>query len=480
MQKAKRIISTIVAAVLMLSICAVQSGVLAASAPKIKKTTYNANKKTLSITWSKVKKAKGYQVRYSTKKNFKKAKNVVVKKAKATLKNIKSTTYIKVRSYKLKGKKKVYGKFGKVKKFVITKTQPVTQAPAPQAPTQAPAPQAPSQAPTTQTPQLETKTYSIKEVYEKSVVNGRTGFDSEDRLIFDWSGTSIKFRAKCAGRIVLTAGQHNGWGFIMVSVDGGEYQHYRLEWGANFGANTLNIAKDLPYGEHTIEIIKQTEASQCPSRLVSIRLDGELMDKPEDTTPNKMVFFGDSITSGVGIIGDSGSYQGNMDPIRTYAALTANEFNANYELVSIGGWGMVTDTGNNTSGNVVQFLPYVDFNKTVTKTYPDNDMDVAVVNLGQNDQCSITDFKTVATQFVADLRANYPNATIVLTTGMLGQKYKAQLEQIVAEATEAGDNNIMFVLLPFNNEGGEWGHPSAAGHRAAADVLIQALEGKVN
>lgn len=73
-------------------------------------------KKTAKVTWKKVKGAKGYQVKYSTSKKFKKSKTKTktVKKNKITLKKLtKNKYYVKVRAYKKVKGKKVYGKYSR-------------------------------------------------------------------------------------------------------------------------------------------------------------------------------------------------------------------------------------------------------------------------------------------------------------------------------------------------------------------------------
>ena len=72
--------------------------------------------KTAKVAWKKVKGAKGYQVKYSTSKKFKKSKTKTktAKKNKITLKKLnKKKYYVKVRAYKKVNGKKVYGKYSR-------------------------------------------------------------------------------------------------------------------------------------------------------------------------------------------------------------------------------------------------------------------------------------------------------------------------------------------------------------------------------
>ncbi len=91
---------------------------------KVKLTSAkNGKGKKLTVKWKKVTGAKGYQLQYALNKKFKKKKSIQTKKTKYTIKKLKKkkTYYIRVRAYKMNGKKKVYGKWSTVKKVKIKK-----------------------------------------------------------------------------------------------------------------------------------------------------------------------------------------------------------------------------------------------------------------------------------------------------------------------------------------------------------------------
>lgn len=91
------------------------------------KKTIKGAKKKITVKIKKVSGAAGYQIQYSTKKNFSKAvKSKNVTKAAAskqvTLKNVKKGTYyVRVRAYKKSGSKKVYGSWSAKIKVKVTK-----------------------------------------------------------------------------------------------------------------------------------------------------------------------------------------------------------------------------------------------------------------------------------------------------------------------------------------------------------------------
>lgn len=93
------------------------------SAPAGVKAKSTAKKK-VTVTWKKVKGAKGYQICTASKKSGKYKVKLTVKggsKKKATLKGLKSghVYYVKVNAYKLSGKKKAVGKRSKAVKVKV-------------------------------------------------------------------------------------------------------------------------------------------------------------------------------------------------------------------------------------------------------------------------------------------------------------------------------------------------------------------------
>lgn len=85
-----------------------------------------AGKKSLSVTWKKqTKNTTGYEIQYSTDKNFKKGvKTVTISKNKTTSTTIKKLTskktyYVRIRSFKKSGKTKYYSDWSKVKNVKV-------------------------------------------------------------------------------------------------------------------------------------------------------------------------------------------------------------------------------------------------------------------------------------------------------------------------------------------------------------------------
>lgn len=87
------------------------------------KKAKNVKGRKVKLTFKKITRAKGYQVKYATNKKLKKAKTRTTKKLTLTIKKLKKkkTYYFKARAYVLNGKAKRYGAWSKVKKVRIKK-----------------------------------------------------------------------------------------------------------------------------------------------------------------------------------------------------------------------------------------------------------------------------------------------------------------------------------------------------------------------
>lgn len=97
--------------------------------PTVKRTAFkkakNIKSKKIKITWKKISGAAGYEIAYSTNKNFKKKKTTTITKKtnKYIIKKLKLKTkyYIRVRAYKVFNGKNYYGNWSKKAKIKVKK-----------------------------------------------------------------------------------------------------------------------------------------------------------------------------------------------------------------------------------------------------------------------------------------------------------------------------------------------------------------------
>lgn len=91
------------------------------SPAQVKAPKVTPKKKSMVVKFKKAARAKKYEVQYSLKGNFKKAKVKTVKKTKVTIKKLKSkkTYYVRVRGYYTNAGNKIYGAYSPKKKVII-------------------------------------------------------------------------------------------------------------------------------------------------------------------------------------------------------------------------------------------------------------------------------------------------------------------------------------------------------------------------
>ncbi len=247
------------------------------------------------------------------------------------------------------------------------------------------------------------------------------------------------------------------------------------------------VFSGLGKGRHRLVIAKRSEANAGNVHFNGIQIDdGANVWAAEPTVYKlKMEFYGDSKT--VGACNEDGNTD-QWDTRRThngllsYAAMTAEAFDADHRNISVSGMGVITG--------------YVDVNvgQMWNKIYPKAssplaDMkswvpDVVFVNLGENDD-SFTkkqnkpfppDFNDGYISLVRNIRGVYPKAHIVLLRGgMYGGMHSKALDaawENNVERLEASDKNISHFVFRYQ----AMNHPRVAEDRKLADELIEWLK----
>lgn len=179
--------------------------------------------------------------------------------------------------------------------------------------------------------------------------------------------------------------------------------------------------------------------------------------------PNRILFFGDSITAGHGI-----------DENEAFPALIQQRINSlgwNYKVVN-GGLSGETSAGG---------LRRIDWMLR-------QPVDVFVLELGGNDGLRGVDLSTTKDnlqKIIDKVREEYPDATIVLA-GMqvppnLGQEYTEEFREMYPELAEK--NNTKLVPFLLQDVGGDKDlnqsdgiHPTAEGHKVLAENVWEVLK----
>ncbi len=174
-------------------------------------------------------------------------------------------------------------------------------------------------------------------------VVGRTATLEDGSISFDWSGVYLDIRFK--GSYLALELSDTKRNYLNLWIDGKEQEKLTSE-----GEHTTLVLFNNPEakGEHLIRIQKATEAEQGRITLHSLTTDGRLLSAEELKRPRHIEFYGDSLTCGYGTESKSGSepFLPETENCRyTYAALTAEHFGCDYNLVSHSGRGLVRNYG---------------------------------------------------------------------------------------------------------------------------------------
>jgi hypothetical protein len=199
----------------------------------------------------------------------------------------------------------------------------------------------------------------------------------------------------------------------------------------------------------------------------------------------KMEFLADSKTAGAcneDANADQWDTRRTHNGLLSYAAMTAEAFNADHRNISVSGMGIITGYVDVKAGEM--------WNKIYPKaSSPVADLkswvpDVVFVNLGDNDesftvkqkQSFPVDFNDGYISLVRTIRAAYPEAHIVLLRGgMYGGMHSKPLDvawKYIVSQLEAGDKNISHFIFKYQ----AMNHPRVAEDRKLADELITWLK----
>ncbi len=329
-------------------------------------------------------------------------------------------------------------------------------------------------------------------------VYGRTPVIDGGLTMF-WTNSGFSFAFRGTG---VTATLHTSttnqtyYGYLNVYIDGATTPTATVCVDQN---GTYTLAKDLPDGDHTIEVRKRNEAIYGDSATLTLKqltvTDGKFCKTPPKAPKYTIEFIGDSITSGFGnMVIDGGGEGANFsthteDGTLTYATIAARTCRSDATVLSRSGICYVTGSDRPS------IFPYY----TQTAALPDrsadtgfwdfksNEVDVVVINLGTNDTgaridgypISAAQYQSLAYNFLKLVRVNNPDAVIVWAYGMLTPSGGDPIRAAVAQFNEEGDDEVYYCALPLMDTAAEGvgvhGHPDYLSHLRAAVTLADFL-----
>ncbi len=318
---------------------------------------------------------------------------------------------------------------------------------------------------------------------------GRWDFTDPNAPSHSWPGTYIyaEFEGTSIG-----VRMNDNFCYYNVYIDG---KFHSIFHPTLSGVNSYSVVTGLADGQHTFLLTKRNETSWTKFVFNGLVLDdGKNLLPPKEKPVRKIEFVGDSFTSASGNEATESGTPADVNKVTNldlgFGPLTAKHFEAQYQMSSISGYGMVMDYLGNVAGNVPYYFdraliisenPKWDF----TKYLPN----LVVVCLGLNDYNGFGGytngtvsasnkelFKTKYHQFVSTLRSVYPGVKIMAFAAQVDWIH-ATVKEIVEEEKLIGYKDIFYSDFPYYTGGYvNNGHPNVETHKKIADRLIAAIE----
>jgi lysophospholipase L1-like esterase len=249
----------------------------------------------------------------------------------------------------------------------------------------------------------------------------------------------------------------------------------------------------------SVDVIKLSETAMSIAGIKKISADAAAVVTPAAAKSHRIEIIGDSITCGYGVDDENRDHHfstATEDVTKSYSYKTVKALDADYSMVAISGWGIISGWTDDDTKKVDQQLPlYYDKVGFSYNTYAGGKQlqttnwdfsrfipDIIVINLGTNDdsycagkrECE-DEYSKQYTEFLKIVRKNNPRAHIVCSLGIMGDRLFHAVEKAAADySAETGDTNVStFHFTPQNSADGyaaDW-HPTEATHTKEAASL---------
>lgn len=257
--------------------------------------------------------------------------------------------------------------------------------------------------------------------------------------------------------------------------------------------------------EAEVHIIKLSETAMSTFGIKPLETDADANIAPLPEKQLKIEFIGDSITCGYGVDDNDPEHHfktSTEDVTKAYAYKTAQSLNADYSMVSISGYGIISGYTDDPDKiipeqTIPQYYDKLGFSycSFAEKTAPQDIKwdfgsyvpDLIVINLGTNDESYCKEdaakqkvYSDAYVEFLKTVRSFNPNAEMLCVLGIMGQglckAVKAACEKYTAET---GDVRVHCADLSDKRDTLGFGadyHPSPDAHTFASEEAVKAIK----
>ena len=347
------------------------------------------------------------------------------------------------------------------------------------------------------------QTYTAKPENVKQL--GRTYYSDKDILWCAFSGTGAEFKfsgTKCTinivGDSVSTTSEVDNHARVAIYVNDKRVVDEML----TKQENQFVVVDETEATNATIKIVKLSETANSTFGIGSIEVEGGKIE-PTEKKELLIEFIGDSITCGYGVDDEDRDHHFSTtteDVTRAYAYKTAQTLNADYSMVAISGYGIISGYSSDdkpvSNQTIPQYYDTLGFTyggfgsekpQDIKWDFSSRQPDVILINLGTNDSSytkgkedRIASFTEEYGKFIKTIREKNPDATIICSLGIMGAQLYSSIELAVnTYVEETGDENIeLFKFSEQRQEDGhaaDW-HPTETTHIKAAGKLVEKIQ----
>lgn len=318
------------------------------------------------------------------------------------------------------------------------------------------------------------------------VYAGRVDFSDPAAPKFYWAGNSATIGFTGRGlAVVLDSPKGDVWFDVVVDGDGA----HRHVVHCRSGRHAYVIATHLADGRHTVEVFRRVDPTAAVVMFEGIEIGKQdTVFRPALRYATKIEYYGDSITSGFGVLAPGRKDEGNlayMDNYVAYDADAARALHADYRSISLSGIGILKSWFPLVMPQMYDRLAPRDpaSHWNFSRWTPD----IVVINLLQNDSVLLPRERQPPSRqqiigayvrFVRAVRARYQKASIICMLGNMdvtkkGSPWPSYVEAAVKRMRADGDHRIHALIVPFKNTPG---HPDVEEQKAMARLLVRKIK----
>lgn len=295
---------------------------------------------------------------------------------------------------------------------------------------------------------------------------------------FDWSGVTMVVEFEGSSLTVIANDTRTNSFNVWIDKE----QSSKADKVLNLNGSKI-VAKGLAKGKHTVILQKRTEGEQGMTVIKRFSTDGTFY-QARGLKKRRIEFIGDSYTCGYGT--ESASRE---DPFKAeeencnlaYAAIAGRFFDADIQLVSHSGRGIVRNYGGLSPEETMPNKYLRTFDCSEGAEWKDGSFDpsIVVIYLGTNDfsvgvQPAVSEWCREYARLLREVRGNYPSVPILCVASKADPLMGEYVEKAVAAS---GLENVFWTSIQemAHNDttelGASW-HPNYEGQRKVAGLMI--------